>query len=381
MTDSQEHKPVVIVLGGYGNFGKRICDQLARNLDVTIIIAGRSANKAKQLKAELLQHHPETTVKTLVLDRVADDFLEQLKAVKADILIHTAGPFQGQSYYVAKACIAAKIHYVDIADAREYVSNIETLNDEAVKNNIVVISGASSVPGLSSTVIEHYAPIFSNMLDIDFGISPGNQVERGLGTLQSVFDYVGKPFEQLERAQWHTVYGWQQMHRQYFGDNVGVRWLSCCNVPDMSILPKKYPKLRSVKFYAGLELGFLHSILWSFSWLVRWKLIKNLSKFSKPILKISDYFSRFGSPTGGMYMRIHGTDKSIQPHEVEWHLVAESAHGLNIPIIPALIVTRKILKEQIMPGAQPCYNLFSLEEFDAIASQWHIYHTMQEQQM
>lgn len=376
-----ENKQVVVVLGGYGNFGKRICHELAQNNAIRVIIAGRDQKKALLLQAALKKEFPQCDVETLVLDRKKNDFKEKIINSKATILVHTAGPFQNQDYCVANFCIEAKIHYVDIADSREYVVNIKTLDEDAQKNDVVVISGASSVPGLASTIIDGFASKFSTLLNIDFGISPGNKVERGLGTLRSVFDYIGKPFLQLNNGKWQTVYGWQQMHRQYFGDNVGMRWQSCCDVPDLELLPQRYPKLLSAKFYAGLEIGFLHLMLWKMSWLVRWKLIRNLSYFAGGIEKISFLFKGMGSPKGGMYVHLYGTDFQYQPYEIQWNLVAESAHGLNIPIIPALIIIKKMLNQELESGARPCTNLFTLEEFDVFAKKWNIYHTTSEKQM
>ena len=43
----------VIVLGGYGNFGKRIVENLTCIEDITILIAGRNLSKSSALVANL----------------------------------------------------------------------------------------------------------------------------------------------------------------------------------------------------------------------------------------------------------------------------------------------------------------------------------------
>lgn len=47
----------ILIIGGYGNFGRFIARRLSREPDIRVIIAGRSAEKAKAfaetLKAEL----------------------------------------------------------------------------------------------------------------------------------------------------------------------------------------------------------------------------------------------------------------------------------------------------------------------------------------
>ena len=100
----------VLIIGGYGNFGRFISTRLAREPNLDIIIAGRNSMKAKTL-ADTLK------AEALRLD-ISDSFLSQLKEINADIVIHTSGPFQAQGYQVAEACIACGAHYIDLADAQ-----------------------------------------------------------------------------------------------------------------------------------------------------------------------------------------------------------------------------------------------------------------------
>ena len=47
----------VLILGGYGNFGKRICHGLAHS-GVPVIIAGRRIGQAEALAQEIRQAYP-----------------------------------------------------------------------------------------------------------------------------------------------------------------------------------------------------------------------------------------------------------------------------------------------------------------------------------
>ena len=71
------------------------------------------------------------------------------------LVINTCGPFQNTNYHIAKQCIVHGIYYIDLADGRDFVSGISTLNESANAAGIAVISGASSGPSLSSAVIEY----------------------------------------------------------------------------------------------------------------------------------------------------------------------------------------------------------------------------------
>ena len=78
----------VLILGGYGNFGKRIARGLSRH-GVPVIIAGRDLVKAQGLAAEL------TGARALKLD-IAQGFEAVLAHEKPAVVVHTCGPFPGR---------------------------------------------------------------------------------------------------------------------------------------------------------------------------------------------------------------------------------------------------------------------------------------------
>ena len=43
------------------------------------------------------------------------------------------------------------------------------------------------------------------------------------------------------------------------------RVLGNCDVPDLALFPERYSSLRTVRFYAGLEVWFIHIALWALS--------------------------------------------------------------------------------------------------------------------
>lgn len=86
----------ILVLGGYGNFGKRISEQLVK-AGIDIIIVGRNKKKAKKVAIEL-------GVKAITFD-VNEMLAKYLKIIKPKIVINTCGPFQNANYSVANCCI------------------------------------------------------------------------------------------------------------------------------------------------------------------------------------------------------------------------------------------------------------------------------------
>ena len=93
-------------------------------------------------------------VQGIALDWAAPGFTDVLRQLGVELLIHTAGPFQQQDYAVAKADAAAA-HYIDLADGRRFVSDFPAAMDAAcLTAGRTGISGASTVPALSSAVVD-----------------------------------------------------------------------------------------------------------------------------------------------------------------------------------------------------------------------------------
>lgn len=368
----------VLVLGGYGNFGKRLVESLANIQGITVIVAGRNTDKAEQF-CQQLSATSVATLEAAALDTQSSNFPNSIAALAPDLVIHTGGPFQGQTYRVPEACININSHYIDLADDRRFVCDITTLHKQALANGVLVISGASSVPGLSSTVIDSVIEEFTTLDSIDFYIAPGNRAERGEATVKAILSYTGHAFPVFVNGGWRKQYGWMSPRRVDFGGRIGKRWLANIDIPDLELFPARYQVLQTVRFQAGLELSTLHLGMVFMAMLARIKLIKDWSVFSGPIFKCSELFETFGTDIGGMQIYLQGKGLNNKPKKVKWTLCAENGVGPYIPTIAAIIMAKKLIKGELSErGAMPCLGMFSLQEFDNEVSQLDIYHTTEE---
>jgi len=344
----------VLILGGYGNFGKRIARLLTRQ-NIAVIISGRDANKAKIL----VQALPDGLAEMAVFD-VRQTLATRLSELAPTVVINTCGPFQTSDYAVAETCIEHGVHYIDLADGRDFVTNIPILDGRAKRNNVAVISGASTVPGLSSAVIEHFRSQFSEIDSLDFGIAPGQRAERGLATTQAILGYVGKKLRPC--AGYETRYGWQDLHSQKYPE-IGNRLMANCDIPDLDLLPEKYG-ISKIRFSAGMENLVVHLGIWTLSWLVRSGLPIDLTKRSTALLAFSNWFDLLGSADGGMHIILKGKDRSGRQTTIKWFVIALDGDGPYIPTVPAVVLARKIVTGQFgATGAMPCVGLVSLEEY------------------
>jgi len=357
----------IVVLGGYGNFGKRIVENLAGINDITILIAGRNLSKSSAL-VENLKATAHALLEPLAIDIFADNFKQQLLDISPYLVIHTSGPFQGQDYCVAKACIECGAHYIDLADDRRFVCDIGELDQQAKNKDVLIVSGASSVPGLSSAVVEHYQNQFSIIESIDLAIAPGNKAERGLATVEAILSYTGHPLNVFKEGRWQDIYGWMDSKLNDFGGFVGKRHLANVDVPDLELFPNRYGVTQQVSFQEGLELAVLHFTMVGMAYLSKIGLVKNWAPLSKAIVGTSNVFLPFGSDKGAMEVLIKGISNDGKANEVKWTLYAPKGNGPYIPTLSTIILARKLLNNKRQAsdnntGAMPCVGLLKLSEF------------------
>ena len=353
----------IVILGGYGQFGGRISTTLATDADLHVIIAGRRLAMAEQLVARLRGRGAGARLSAAAIDATGAGFADELAALAPQVVIHTAGPFQGCDYRVAEAALAAGAHYVDLADGRAFVAGIDALEARARAEGRWVIGGASSVPGLSAAVVEAHLDQFGALHGIEAAISPGNRTERGLATTRAILGYVGQPYPVLSGGRWRRAHGWQSLRRLRV-EGTSTRWLARCEVPDLTVLPRRYPQLRSCDFRAGLELRRMHLGLWLASWAVRARLLPSMAPWARHLLALSERWIDRGSDVGLMQLALHGVDHDGRPLRLRWRLLAAGGDGPQIPATAAIVLARKLARGQLPGGgARACLDLFTLDEF------------------
>ena len=311
----------VVVIGGSGNFGARICKALGEDHAIDVVACGRSALTR--------------------LDIASPRFPEELRSLSPDIVVHCAGPFQGQGYRVALAALAAGAHYLDLADGRGFVCGFGRAAGAAARAaGRLAVSGASTLPALSSAVVDSLAGRFRQIEEIHIVIAPAQRAPRGRATMAGVLGYAGQPFKWLSEGVWENAHGWQELRRVRM-DGVGTRWAAACDVPDLELLPARYPGVRTVQFRAALEVGIQHFALWTAAALRRAGLPLSLDRWAGPLDRAATFLDKLGSEKGGMAVTVTGTRPDGSRACIEWRVVADANHGPEIPCMAAILIARK----------------------------------------
>jgi hypothetical protein len=352
----------VMVIGGYGNFGSIICRHLAGAPGIELVISGRNSHKL-QGKVDALKTSSGRECESWCGDAMAVGFAGVLQSMNIQLVIHTGGPFQGQSYAVAQHCIDARVNYCDLSDCRAFVNGIGVLDAKARQAGVAVLSGCSSVPTLSSAIIDQYRDRFMRIDAIEHGISSSAKMP-GLSTIEGVLAYAGKPIKQLKQGQVHEVLGWQDLTLRRM-PQLGTRVLANVDVPDMDIFAGRYgAHTLRFKAGAGLKLGGVANYLLAQS--LRMGIVRDHLVWAARLHRLGTWFERFGDGKSAMYIDVQGLGIQGQPLSLAVQLTALDDKGPEIPSCAAVALAIKMAHGYVPePGARPCVGEISVDEYMA----------------
>ncbi len=354
----------VLVLGGYGVFGGRLAELVADFPELTVLIAGRSLAKASLFCKGL---DSAATFTPLEVDRSAVS--SALTEHQPDILVDASGPFQSYGddpYSVAKACIATGTHYLDFADAADFVFGISALNEQARKAGVVVLAGVSSFPVLTASVVQELSKGIE-IKSVKGGIAPSPYAGVGMNVMRAVVGYAGGSVKLIRDGKKTTARGLAESLRYTISPpgKMPIRSIhfSLVDVPDLQLLPMAYPSIENIWMGAGPTPEFLHRIL---NVLAKSRAMLRLPSlgFLAPLCYWMLNLVKYGEHRGGMFVEVTG-EKEGQPIIRSWHLLAEGDDGPYIPSMAIETLLRKWVDGDLPTiGARAATNALDLSDFE-----------------
>lgn len=353
----------VLVLDGYGVFGARVAMGLVQD-GWDVVVAGRDM-------AQATAHCAVHGGVLMALDMRSAGFAGQVAALAPYAVVDAVGPYQGYAGYgVARAAIAAGAHYLDLSDDAGFTSGISALEAQAKAAGVVVLSGVSSVPALSSAAVVALADDLTDIHSIESVILPGNRAPRGLSVIRAILAQAGRPLT-IWREGAVGVKGWSRTTRISLslpGQTQPARPCSLIGAPDLTLFPAHFGA-RNVTFRAGLELGVMHHGLTVMALPVRWGVVRSIAGLARPLQWAANLLKPFGSDKGGMRVRVAGIGPD-GPVVRDWTLIAGAGDGPHIPAIPARVMLARL--DHAAPGARACLGTFPLAEAEAVMAGYQI---------
>ena len=143
----------VVFVGGTGRVGAASAAALVANDPsvAKVVLAGRSDAAA----AEAMERHPSLRgVAEFAKLNLADASSVASAIAGADLVVHSAGPFQGggDKCAVMDAAIAAGVPYLDVCDDADYARSAKSRHAAALAAGVPCITTAGVYPGVSNVM-------------------------------------------------------------------------------------------------------------------------------------------------------------------------------------------------------------------------------------
>ena len=148
--DKQPSKRVLLV-GATGYAGEQLARYLLQETDATVILAGRSEAKLKNLHTGLLQHHPADRLETLAFDAAK---FESNTLVDFDLLVNATneGPHNGS---LIQACLDHQADWIDMQMTNELVKAPPVLRESIEQAGRSFVIQAGFHPGMVAPLVRY----------------------------------------------------------------------------------------------------------------------------------------------------------------------------------------------------------------------------------
>jgi hypothetical protein len=360
----------VLIIGGYGIFGGRTVDLLESDPRLTLIVGGRSLERATTFCTERVR--AKARLVPAAFDREGD-LIQQLAACQPDVLVDASGPFQSYGtgqYRVIEACIAQGVHYLDLADGAAFVDGVQAFDAAAHAADVYVLSGVSSFPVLTAAVTRRLSAHMARVESIRGGIAPSPYAGVGENVIRAIAGYAGQPCTLRRNGEPATGYPFTEQMRFTVAPSGRLplrnTLFSLVDVPDLRALAVLWPEAKTIWMGAGPVPELLHRGLIALSWAVRWRLLPSLLPFARVIHFVSNH-ATWGEHRGGMFVEVEGVDAAGAPVKRSWHLLAEGDDGPLIPSMAIEAIVRKALDGQPpAPGARAAVRDLELEDYEKL---------------
>lgn len=255
----------ILILGGYGNTGRQVAEQLLRHTAVRLVLAGRRVERAEEAAAKLNAQFGEERVTGAFADAADADSLRRAFA-GVDVVV-VAASTAAWARKVAEAALAARVDYLDVHYSAQKTAVLHGMAEEIRAAGCCFVTDGGFHPGLPAALIRAVAPCFDEMqsaivgsvIKIDWGA-----LDLGRETMvEFVGEFVDFRTTVFRGGRWQEA-GLGAMMKPLvldFGWGFGRQPCVPMFLEEMRTIPELYPGIEETGFYVG---GFN----WFTDWLV-----------------------------------------------------------------------------------------------------------------
>lgn len=220
-------KTDIIVVGGYGHVGGKICNQLAIHYPGNVYAAGRSLARAEQFcqsgggKVKPLRISVEEPLKE-----------QQLERVKLVVMC-----LDQMDTAFAEACLLAGADYVDVSANGAFFAAMEQLNKSVNDQQGTAVLSVGLAPGLTNLLALKAVQSMDEVQRIDIGIMLGLGDAHGKAAIQWTVDSLSRSFHITESGSARRVSSFTEGLKTDFGADLKARTAYRFPFSDQETLP------------------------------------------------------------------------------------------------------------------------------------------------
>jgi saccharopine dehydrogenase-like NADP-dependent oxidoreductase len=321
----------ILVVGGSGRVGGSCVTQLVKR-GATVTVGGTSRENFLQAQARWTKQFSAPSadlsaalqnVNFAALDRAeASSIQANLQKEKYDLVVHTAGPFQGKVNVpngVLQACVEGDVPYVDVCD--DYCTASAAKSKYAAVAKVPCIISTGCWPGVSSLMAKQlirqtlraYPTLKPQDLKVDFSFFTAGSGGAGATLLVATFLILAEKALVVVNGRRREVSAMESYSRINFGPIVGDKDVAHLNLLETASVADALG-VGNVQSLFGTAPDFWNALLGLMaklppSLLANEDIMRKLSVFSLPIVRLVDAFA--GATNA---MRCDVTAPSLQPN-------------------------------------------------------------------
>ncbi|MEP0987112.1 saccharopine dehydrogenase NADP-binding domain-containing protein [Ekhidna sp.] len=221
-------KDKILVVGGYGDVGRRICLGLSEHYPDQVIAAGRSLEKARQFAAST---GGKVLARQIDIAGVVPN--EELQ----DILLVIMVVDMPDAKFVHQ-CFEQCVHYIDITATYKLIEQIKDLNEMAIRHGATGIVSVGLDPGLSNLLAKHCVSYMEKVDHIDIHLLLGLGDNHGEASINWILDTIQRDYAILLNGRLTKVNSFRDGKQTQFPGGLGKHTTYSFNFSDQHVLPE-----------------------------------------------------------------------------------------------------------------------------------------------
>lgn len=329
-----------MIVGGTGVFGRYIVEELLKStVDFSITVAGRSE--------VLFQKYYSKTPKIKFIKADLNDIhsLENLLS-QTQLIIIAAGPFQNFSPDIALKASFKGVHYIDLCDDVNFITKIYE-NTSKINSDSIILSGMSSLPGISLLLMEKIRNRFNKVNTIQIGLFIGNKNQKGRGAILSAVKNLSHQTTFLKNGVQEKIQTWSEKIDYNYPEPMGAVCAYSFPTPDL-LLFSKYYSFQDFTTHVSFESLFSRRALLFFKHISKCgyqKWVEKMVNLLSPFFTLSSFF---GTEIGCVSVTVCG-EKAGKKNKIRSSLVGYK-NGQRMASLPAVIAAEAIARGEVSQG-------------------------------